>query len=173
MHEKFGISEIHAGADAVFHFAVRAVNLVVFLGELRNIPKRHVGFEADGGGRVRVEQRVADHQPVFFRREHNLLGENNATHAVNGFGNTVAVKLADVFMPFGAVVVSVVFVDSQIEFGSVLNNGFVDGREDQMVVIVQKRHGHNQQPLVFGCVATRDRCVLIGAFPVSSQYVAI
>ncbi|MPN36764.1 hypothetical protein SDC9_184275 [bioreactor metagenome] len=59
-----------------------------------------------------IHQLVTDHQPVLFRRKHNLLGKDNTTYAVNSFWNAITVKFADVFMPFGTVVVVVVFMNS-------------------------------------------------------------
>ena len=57
--------------------------------------------------------------------ENLLLAQNDASHAVGGGGDVLAIKLADVLVTVGAEVAIAIVVQSQVEFGAMLNHRFV------------------------------------------------
>ncbi|MPN58380.1 hypothetical protein SDC9_206085 [bioreactor metagenome] len=55
-------------------------------------------------------------------------------------------------MSLGAVVVAGIAVYPQVELSAVLNDSFIEGRENEVVFIIHIGYGHHQQSLVLGCV---------------------
>ena len=72
-------------------------------------------------------------------------------------------------MSLGAVIIPLVFVKSEVEFRSVLNNRFIQRREKHMILIVQVGNGYHHQTVIFPDVATHESGVAISAGPIGYQ----
>ena len=72
--------------------------------------------------RMCVFECVAYEDSVLIVLENDLFFEDDTSDAIDGCRHFVAVKLPDVLVPFRAVVVALVFVQSEIEFCSMLHD---------------------------------------------------
>ena len=125
LHVQFGIAGIHARLDAVLHLLVVAAGLRVLVGVLADAAEGQEGAQAQRGGRVGIDQRVADEDAVFMVNENLLFAEDDASHAVSGCRDVLAVKLTDVLVAVGAEVPAAILVQAQVELGPVLDDRLV------------------------------------------------
>ena len=79
--------------------------------------------------------------------------EDHATDTVGGGGYFVAIKRLDILVTHRAVVVALVFVQTQVESGPMLYDTTIERREQHMVFVVEFRHGNHKQTVVFARVA--------------------
>ena len=68
-----------------------------------------------------IHQRVAYKDAVLIMLEHHFLLKQHAAHAINRGRHLVAIELADILMPFRAVIVTLVLVQSKVELRAVLD----------------------------------------------------
>jgi hypothetical protein len=87
------------------------------------IPKSKKRFESEFGGRVSIDKGVSYQHLFGFLYQYSFHANNYSTNPVSGYGYGFDVEIAYVFMPLGFVVATLVFVDTQVEFGFVLNDG--------------------------------------------------
>ena len=99
---------------------------MVLVCELSHAAESEERAETQFGGRVCVDEGVAYEDTVLIVLEHHLFLEHYTSHPVNRGGHLVAVELADVLMTFGAVVVALVFVESEVELRTVLHHRDVE-----------------------------------------------
>jgi hypothetical protein len=98
-----------------------------------------------------------------------FFGNNYATHTVYGFGNNLARKLPNVLVAVWTKVSALVLVHAQIKFGSVLDNAFVYGRKQNVVVVVYRRNRDNQMPMVFTGIAPYQSTAAVSTGTVCAQ----
>ena len=132
---------------------ILAAGSAVLMGELSDAPEGQEGLEAQGGCRVGVDEGVAQQDSVFIVLEHHFFPQQHASHPIQGCGHLVAVKLPDVLVSFGAEVVALVLVQSEVELRSMLNHGDIERREQHMVLVVQFGYWHDQQAMILASVA--------------------
>ena len=102
--------------------------------------------------------------------ENLLLAQNNASHAVGGGGDVLAIELADVLVTVRAEVAIAIIMQSQVEFGAMLNHRFVQRRQQHVILIVQIRNGNHQQAMILAGVAIHNRRTMISARLVCPEY---
>ena len=169
LHIEVGIAGVHTGADAVFHLVVLPAGHIVLVRKLSHGTEGEEGTEAQRGGTVGIDQRIADEDAVFIALEDGLALQQYSAHAVEHGGHHVAVELPDVFVAVGTVMVPLVFVESEVELGTVLNHRTVEGREQHMIFIVQFGYGNNEQTVVLARVAVGNGRTAVGSRSVCPQ----
>ena len=128
----------------------------ILVGKLPYAPEGQERAEAQCGRRMCINQRIADEQPVFISLEDKFLFQHYPTHSVERGRHFVAIKLANVFMPLRAVVVALILVQSKVKLGTVLNDGDVERREQDMVLVVELGNRHDQQTMIFSRVTLHN-----------------
>ena len=139
------------------------------MGELAHAAEGQKRAEAQRRGRVGILERVANQNAVLVVLEQKFLLQNDASHAIDGGGNLVAVKLADVFMPLRAVVVALILVQAEVELCAVLHHRAVERGEQHVVLVVELRHGHHEQSVILADVAIDDGGARVGSRAVRAQ----
>ena len=129
LHVQIGVSVIQAHLDTVFHRSITSVGHGVFVRPLAHAAECQERLEAQRGGRMGFQQGVADEEAIAVCAEHHFLFQQNAADAINPCGNFFPFEADNILMPLGTVVVALVFVQTQIEFGSVLYHRFVERGE--------------------------------------------
>ena len=156
LHEELGIAGIHAGLDAVLDLLIVAISARILVRELAYAPESQPGLQTQGRLGMSVEQRVADENAVLEVLEHQFLLQDDATDAIDGSGHLLAVVLADVLVSTRTVVVALILVQAEVEFSAMLDDRAVERRQQNVVLIVQLRHGHHEQTVVLARVAIQD-----------------
>ena len=172
LHVEVCITGIHAGFDAVGHLFVRSIGHAVDLRQLLHAAEGHEGSKAQRSGRVRVHQRVLDHDLIVRAGEDHLLRQDHSADAIDGPWDGVHRVFADVLVTVGAETSAFILVKAKVEFGAVLDHGLIERREDHVVVIVQIWLRHDQQTVVFPRVAIHDGGAVIGALTVCAEHFA-
>ena len=116
-----------------------------------------------------IFQRVANKDAVLISLEDGLSLQQYATDSVDGGGYYVTGKLADVLVTLGAVVVTLILVESEVELGTVLNHRTVERRQEHVVLVVKLRYGNNEQTMILTCVAVYQRRCTVGTRTVCSK----
>ena len=153
LHVEVGIAGVHARLDAIVDGRVVAAGRVVLVCERPHASESQEGLEAQCRSRVGVVECVADKDAVLVMLEHHFLSENDAANAVDGGRHLVAVELADVLVPLGAVVVALILVEAEVEFSSMLYDCHVERRQQHMVLVIQFWDGNHEQAVVLARVA--------------------
>ena len=156
LHVQLRIAGIHARLDAVLHLLVVAVGLRVLVRVFAHAAEGEERTEAESGGRMGINQCVADEDTVFMVNENLLLAQNDATHTIHGGRDVLAIKLADVLVTVGAEVAIAIVVQTQVEFGAMLYHRFVQRGQQHVVLVVQVRDGNHQQAMILAGVAIHN-----------------
>ena len=170
LHEQGRVTLIHAGGNAVAHFLVFAVSNSIFNAQVVGVAEGQERPELQRRCRVCVHQRVADEDAVLVSDENLLLFQDHAAHAVGRCGNAFAVILADILVSVGAVGVTLVAVQTQIEGCTVLDDGLVERGQQHMVVVVKLGNGDDQQTMLLAGVAAHNGSAVIGTRLVGAQH---
>ena len=125
LHVEVGISLIETHSNAVAHLVVAAVGCSVFVSPLSNASESEEGSQTQGGGGVCIQQGVANVDAMNGSVEKDFFFEEYAAHAVGPSGNLLPFKADDVFVSLGTVVLSLIFMQPEVKFGSVLNDRLV------------------------------------------------
>ena len=72
-----------------------------------------------------IFQGIFYHYPVLIKGEHLFFGKHHTSHTIDCSGNGIACKFADIFMTFGIIIVSGIFMKPQIKGCIMLNNSFI------------------------------------------------
>ena len=96
---------------------------------------------------MRLYQGISDHDPVVLPRENDFFRKYHTSHPVNRARHRFHRIFTNVFVTVRAETPALVLVQSQIEFGTVLNHRLVERREQDMIIVIQLRHGHNEQKI--------------------------
>ena len=78
---------------------------------------------------MRINERIADKNAVFIVLKHYFPLQNNASNTVDGCRNLDTIKLTDILMTVGTVVITLVFVQTKVEFCTMLNNCNIQRRQ--------------------------------------------
>ena len=60
-------------------------------------------------------------------------------------------------------------METKVKFGAMLNHRFVQGREEHVIFIVKRGHGHDHQTVILTNIAADKRRVAISTGPVRNQ----
>jgi hypothetical protein len=118
---------------------------------------------------VCILQRIADEDTVLIGLEDGLSFQHYATYAINRGGHYVTRKLTDVLVTLRAVVVALILVETEVELSTVLNDRTVERREQNVVLIVEFRHGNNEQTVIFTGVTVYQCRGAVGSRAVRSK----
>ena len=169
LHDEVGIAVIEIEGHAVFHLAVVGACHAVLVCPLAHGAEGQKGAQAQRGGRVGFEQRVANEEPIALVAEDDLLLQHHAADAVDPSGHFVPLEALDVFVAARAVVLAHVFMQAEVELRAVLHDGFVERGEEHVVFVVDGGHGHDKEAVVFADVAPRECGRAVGARLVGEQ----
>ncbi len=104
--------------------------------------------ETQGCGRVSIHQGITDQNTVLIMVEDHFLFQHDTTHAIRCRWHETGIKLSDVLVSVRTEVVALILVKSQVELSSMLDNRTVERRQEDMIVIIELRHGNHQQTMV-------------------------
>ena len=169
LHHQVGIALIEPERHALFDGVGLGARRAVLVRPLAHGAEGQEGAQPQRGGRVGLEQRVANEQPVALVAEDDLLFQHHTADAIDPRGHFVPLEALDVFVAAGTEVVAHVFVQTEVELGAVLHHGFVERGEEHVVFVVESGHGHHKEPVVFADVAPRECGRAVGARLVGEQ----
>ena len=169
LHHQVGIALIEPERHALFDGVGLGARRAVLVRPLAHGAEGQEGAQPQRGGRVGLEQRVANEQPVALVAEDDLLFQHHTADAIDPRGYFVPLEALDVFVAAGTEVVAHVFVQAEVEFRAVLHHGFVERGEQHVVFVVESGHGHHKEPVVFADVAPRECGRAVGARLVGEQ----
>ena len=169
LHHQVGIALIEIERHALFDGVGLGARRAVLVRPLAHGAEGQEGAQSQRGGRVGLEQRVANEQPVALVAEDDLLFQHHTADAIDPRGHFVPLEALDVFVAAGTEIVAHVFVQAEVELRAVLHHGFVERGEQHVVFVVESGHGHHKQPVVFADVAPRECGRAVGARLVGEQ----
>ena len=73
-------------------------------------------------------------------------------------------------MTFGAEIVTRIFVQSQIELGTMLNHRLVERGQQHMIVVVNSGHRHHKKTVIFPGITINNSSAVIGSQPIRSKH---
>ncbi len=148
-----------------------AVRFHVCMSQRVFVAEREERAQAQFGFRMRIHQRVADHQLRAFVDPQHLLAEDDAAHAVGDGGGRRIREVGDILVT-ARFVSPLEPVQGQVERLVMLHDGFVERREqDIRPVAVVDRSDH--QPVVFARIAADDGRTHIPAHSVGGEHFAL
>lgn len=103
LHVEGGEPVVEAERHAVVDFVVILVEITVLDYELVGLAESEERTELQCGGRVCVDERVADQYSVFLRDEYHLLGKDNSSYTIGSARNAFAVIFTNVLVSFRTV----------------------------------------------------------------------
>ena len=109
-----------------------------------------------------VLQGIADEDAVLIGLEDGLSLQHHATHTVDGGGHYVATELMDVLVTLRAEIVALILVESEVELSAVLYDRTVEGRQQNVVLVVELWYGNNEQTVVLTRVTVDERRRAVG-----------
>ena len=148
LHVQVGISLVQAHLDSVFHLFVATVGYTVFVCPLPYTAEGQEGAQTEGGGRVGVKQCVTDMDSMDGAFKDDFFFQQYAAYAIGPRGNLFPFKTDDVLVTLGAVVLSLVFVQAKVEFCAMLDDGFIKGGQENVVLIIQFGNWNYEQSIV-------------------------
>ena len=170
LHVQAGEAVVEAGGHAILDRLDGAVDGVVGHTERVALAEGQEGAEAQGGGRVGLDQSVADEDTVFVRYEDLFLGQYHTAHAVGHAGHVLAVKLTQVFVTVGVIHAALVAVDAQVERRAVLYHGLVERREQHVGLVAHLRYGYHQQAVLLAGIAAHKCSAVISPGLIGAQH---
>ena len=140
LHVKFRISRIHTCLDTVLYYIITTAGLRILMCILTYATECQIRTEPQDRIRMRIYQCVTDQDTIFMMYKQFLLLQDYPTYTVQSCRQFLTLKFTDVFMATRAVIVSVIFVQSQIKLCPVLDYRFVQRRKQHMVLVIQFRN---------------------------------
>ena len=128
------------------------------MGPLAHAAEGEEGAQAERGGRVGIEERIADMDTVDVALEDDFLLQEHAAHAVGPSGHLLPLEADDVLVAFGAVVFSLILVEAEVELSAVLDDGLVERGEKHVVLVVQFGNGDDEQTIVLTDITPYEGC---------------
>ena len=83
-----------------------------------------------------VNKCIADKDAVFIMLEDHLFLQEYTADTIKRGRHFVTIKLTDILMTFGAVVVALILVETEVELSSMLDNCRVERRKEHVVLVV-------------------------------------
>ena len=108
-----------------------------------------------------LQKSVFYYNTVFMGNKYFFLGHDNTTHTICELWHTFTIEFANVLVSVRAEAVAVILVNAKVKRSSMLNDSFIERRQEHMVFIAQLRDRDNQQPVLFTGVATYNGCTMI------------
>ena len=143
LHIEPGIPGVETAGDAVLAAFVFTVGGIVLVSVFSHRAERQEGLQAQRRLRMAVDQGVTDDDAVLEMLKHLLSLEDHAAHSVERGGHLERIEFSDVLVTSGSEVVTAVFMQSQVEFCTMLYDRGVQRREQHVILIVQLRHRHH------------------------------
>ncbi len=101
--------------------------------------------------------------------EYNFFPEYHAANAVCQDNVSVQFKIYDILMASRFIDPGIT-VYTQVESLVVLNECFIESRQQYVIAAAQRINGNNQQSVVFAGIASDNGCIQISACTVCGQY---
>ena len=98
LHKEVGIASIHTGLDAVVHLTVLTTGCRILVGELTHGTEGQERTEAQGGGRMGLDQGIADKDAVLVVLEDHLFLQHDTSDTIGRRRHDGGIEFADVFM---------------------------------------------------------------------------
>ena len=170
MDIKIGIALIHTRRNAVVNHLHLCVGVKVGLAQGVNVAESKERFEADFGLAVSVEQSVADKDSRLTLDKDFLFFQNNAANTVNECRYRVGIEFGNILVAFGLVVVTLIFMQSQIELAFVLNDSLVERRKQHVAATIDLRQRAHQHSVILTVVAANQGCKRVRSSAVGPQH---
>ena len=122
---------------------------------------------------LNVEARVNSEVVSVDRAQKTITVRNvkdDTTYTVKRTRNNLTIKLADVLVPVRTEIVAFVFVNSQIEFGSMLNHGFVKRRKQHVVGVVDFGKGDYQLAVILSGITVHQGSAVVRSGSVCTNH---
>lgn len=120
--------------------------------------------------RMGLHKGVAYEYTIFVSDENLFFGEYDASYAVGGARNALAVKFADVFVAVGAVYSAFVAMNSEIERCSVLYHRLVKRRQEYMRTVAHLGYGYHQKSVLLTGIAPYKRGAMVCSGTIGAQH---
>ena len=75
-------------------------------------------------------------------------------------------------MTFRAVIIALILVQAEVELSTMLNHCNVERREQNVVFVIELRHGHNEQTMILARITIYNRRAGICSRTISTQQLA-
>ena len=154
LHIEVGITFVHTHLDTVLYGRISRVGNAVFVCPLAYAAESQEGLEAERRFGMCFEQGVTNKKSEPIRTINDFLLQEHASDTIDPGWHFIPLEAHNVFVAFGTIIFSLVFVQSEIKLSAMLNDRLIEGREEHMVLVVQVGNGHNQQAVIFSDVAT-------------------
>ena len=73
-----------------------------------------------------INKRVTYEDTVLIMLEHDFFFKHHATYTINGCGHLVTVELTDILVTFWTKIVALIFMQTKVEFGTMLHHCHVE-----------------------------------------------
>jgi hypothetical protein len=119
---------------------------------------------------ISVNDGEPDQQLLFIMNEETLLLHENIPHPVGHAGDILYVKVFNILVAFGTVIIPLILADARIEALAVADHGGIKTRQKNMPLATESINGTDKQSVIFSCVTTDNGGGRIAAGSVGSQY---
>ena len=153
---------IEAEGGASLHRGETGAGSIVLVSERVDAAERQEGTQLEGDSVGSLKHFVADEELVLLREEHEALAEDYISHLVGDGGNRVVVEVHHVLVAAGLVYVAVA-VYAKIELLAAGEDGFVQRRQQQVLVAAEAVQRDGVEAVVAARVAGDDARVAISA----------
>ena len=126
LHVKVRITLIETHADTVFHGFEARVGSPVLVRPLPYAAESEERLEAQGRGRMGIEQGVADVETEGGGIVGNFLFQQHAAYAIHPSGHFLPLETYYILVTLRAIILALILMQSEVELCAVLDNRFVE-----------------------------------------------
>jgi hypothetical protein len=126
-------------------------------------------FQLELNGFIRLKDGEPDHHLFLVMNQQTLLPQNDIAHPVGHPRNILNIKILNIFMTLGTVIIAMVFADPGVETLAVADNRCIKRRQENIPVSSECVDGTDQQAVVLAGVTAHNCCTRITACPVGAQ----
>ena len=129
LHEQLRITWIHTSLYTIFYQLIVPTCLGILMRVFAYTTKSQERPEAQGCGRMGIDQSVTYQNAVLVMYKNLLLTKDNASHTVSCRRDILTVELTDIFMSVGTEMIALILVQSQVKLCTMLNYRLIQRRE--------------------------------------------
>ena len=116
------------------------------------------------------QQRVSDENAILMMFKYFFLLQHHSTCTVNGSRNFFTFKLSYILMAIRAIVVTLILMKAHVKLSTMLDNRFIQRRQQHMVFVIQFRNGDNKQSMVFARIAINDCSAMVSSGTIRTKH---
>ena len=159
---------VQAERHAVFNRRVVRVGIAIGHRQFVDAPEGQIGLEPQHGVGMGVQQRVADQQLVAADHEEQFLAEEHSAYPVGDHRIGIHFEIHDIFVAARFVNLTVA-MDAQVERHPVLEQRFVERREEHVAVPAKALDRYGEESVILAGIAAHDGGVAVTAGPVGRK----